>query len=237
MKTDKQLRQIHTNAQLNRGEPTRLAESLPVIPAKRPDYEELVRQLDANRAQSKALEIDLRLRAAFVPVRHMRCPVNQSAEWDVKFQSVKAILNTGFLVAVLGDRGTGKTQLAVELMRKFAQDSGLLLYVWAVEIFMAIKEAFHKDGPSERQQIDRFVRPDLLVIDEAHERGETEWENRMFSHLIDRRYAAMKDTLLLSNSTSDEFKASVGPSIYSRLIETGGIIECNWESFRKASTA
>ena len=80
--------------------------------------------------------------------------------------------------------------------------------------------------------MDRFIHPQLLVIDEAQERGESDWESRMLTHVVDKRYFLQRDTLLISNLKLDEFKASIGTSICSRLIETGGAILADWPSFR-----
>jgi DNA replication protein DnaC len=69
-------------------------------------------------------------------------------------------------------------------------------------------------------------------IDEAHERGSTDWENRTLTNIIDHRYDAMRCTLLLSNQSKEQFAESVGPSVTSRILETGEAIICNWPSFR-----
>lgn len=173
--------------------------------------------------------------ASGVPDRHAAGVENRSKAWGAKRDELEAMLGTGFLVALIGGRGSGKTQMAVALIRDrvHARPPVVAQYVRAMDVFLTIREAYRSDGPSERDQINRFVRPGLLVIDEAHVRGETAWEDRMLTHLIDLRYGAGVDTLLVSNETHAEFKASIGPSIYSRLIETGGVIECNWESFRR----
>jgi len=43
----------------------------------------------------------------------------------------------------------------------------------------------------------------------------------------------MNDTILTCNLGTEELAASLGPSIVSRMEEGGGVIECNWPSFRK----
>jgi DNA replication protein DnaC len=80
--------------------------------------------------------------------------------------------------------------------------------------------------------VNRHRIPDLLVIDEFQERGETAFENRMLNHLLDLRYGDLTDTLLIANLEPEELVESVGESITERLREAGGIIECNWPSFR-----
>lgn len=150
------------------------------------------------------------------------------------------MMGDGFIIALLGDRGTGKTQMAAELVRRWLRKQNTEhrtlncpLYAKAMEIFMAIKSSYGSDK-SEKDVTLIFTRPKLLIIDEASERGETDWENRMMTYIIDKRYDAKLDTLLISNQRRDAFLEAVGDSITSRLVETGGIVECNWDSFRKA---
>jgi DNA replication protein DnaC len=176
-----------------------------------------------------------------IPVRH-RDEVFGSGEWNDWLGKLGDMVGSGFLMALLGDRGTGKTQMGAELVRYWIRIQTEALasahaprYVKAMEIFMAIKSSYGGGG-REKDVISTFTGPKLLIIDEASERGETDWENRMMTYIIDKRYDAKLDTLLISNQRRDAFLESVGDSITSRLVETGGIITCNWESFRKAAT-
>jgi DNA replication protein DnaC len=106
-------------------------------------------------------------------------------------------------------------------------------YTTAVELFVTIKETYGDNAQrSERAAIDLFVKPDLLVIDEVQERAGTEWEQRLLSAIVDRRYAGMKDTILVGNLKPDDVRAELGTSIASRAQETGGIYVADWPSFR-----
>lgn len=161
--------------------------------------------------------------------------VSQDSRWQSAKDHLTSLVGNGFICALIGKRGTGKTQIAVETIRAAAKAGKPSKYFTAMEFFLSIKSAYRKDATQTEQEVlNTFYRPELLVLDEVQERGETQWEDRLLTHLIDKRYSDMKDTLLLSNLTEEEFKKSVGPSIVSRLVETGGIIECNWTSFRTA---
>lgn len=216
-----------------------IGESIPAIPAKPRDSDADVKTREFEIAEREHRSRSYEAWAqAFVPKRHQRqVSADSTTPWGQKLNALIGRLGSGFLIAILGDRGTGKTQLGAELIRYHvwhsASESGL--YIRAADIFMAIKECYKKDGPTERDQLAQFIGPALLVIDEAHERGETEWENRLLTYVIDRRYGDVHDTLLVSNQEPDAFKVSIGHSIYSRLIETGGLVECDWPSFRQAS--
>lgn len=155
----------------------------------------------------------------------------------------------GAIVALLGARGTGKTQIAHNLLgvaiakylHEWSTWKGQPRYTSAAKIFRAMRDAQKRqrgdEGDNESQTIARFVEPKLLVIDEAHERGETDFENRTFTEIIDDRYANNRTTILISNLSKAEFSKSIGPSIVSRIHEAGSTIECNWPSFRTPGAA
>jgi len=176
---------------------------------------------------------------AGIPRRHAPVIENICVPWRQKLDGLSERLGDGFLVALLGERGTGKTQLAVELVRHHIETSERPwpLYVRTLDIFMGIREAYRPNGPTERQQLDEFTKRTLLIVDDAHERGGSDWENRLLTYLIDVRYGDKLDTVLISNQEPDEFKLSIGLSIYGRLLETGGIWLCDWPSFRRPKSA
>ena len=154
------------------------------------------------------------------------------AEWVAAREGIVGRLGGGFTIALIGHRGPGKTQLAQQAVQAACQRGLTALYTRAMTFFLAIRATYGTDA-SEQSVIDHFSKPGLLVIDELHERSETLFENRMLNHLVDIRHGDTRDTLLVGNLTADGFEESVGASISERLRETGGIIECTWNSFRK----
>ncbi len=73
---------------------------------------------------------------------------------------------------------------------------------------------------------------EFLIIDEVHDCGDMKFTNKVLTDLIDRRYSACRDTVLIANQTGADFAASIGDSILSRLNEHGAILECKWPSYR-----
>jgi DNA replication protein DnaC len=106
-------------------------------------------------------------------------------------------------------------------------------YAKAMDFFLEVRASFRKDGATELEVLQKFVRPRVLVVDALEEPAETPFEDRLLAHLLDRRYDDCKDTILISNQTPEDFDRAVGPSVVSRLNETGGKIVCNWGSFRE----
>ena len=181
------------------------------------------------------------LARADVPKRHLR-PLVQTpcAEWVSLSNKLRAALGTGFLFALLGDRGTGKTRLAVatirECIRRTARNgfdaNRPAWYRKTLDLFLDVRASFKNESRTEREVLAPYLACDLLVLDEIQERGGTDFEDRMLTYVIDKRYDANKDTLLISNLKAGEFSKHVGPSIVDRIRECGAAINCDWPSFR-----
>jgi len=182
------------------------------------------------RAQDRAETAGMA--ASGVPLRHLKQTALENDSWHAKLESVKGRIGEGVIVCLIGPRGTGKTQMAVSLARIVCRAGRSARYATAMGIFLELQETFDGGKKSSRGVIDEYTKPSLLIIDEMHERGETGWEDRVLTHLIDRRYGNLRDTILISNQTKDQMLAAVGPSVASRLSETGGIVTCDWKSFR-----
>jgi DNA replication protein DnaC len=74
----------------------------------------------------------------------------------------------------------------------------------------------------------------MLVIDAFEVRGDSQFENRMMDHIIDKRYDAMLATIVISNDKPEVLSSALGQSIMDRIAQTGGMIEMDGESFRRA---
>ena len=136
--------------------------------------------------------------------------------------------NQGPLIILIGDRGTGKTVMATW----WAGMMGFGLYTKAFDFFAAVRKTYHEDSKvREHEVLERYRKADFLVLDEAQERKESDWENMTLTNLIDKRYDALKPTVIITNLKQDALDAALGPSIIRRATETGGIVDCNWKPY------
>lgn len=137
--------------------------------------------------------------------------------------------------AILGDRGRGKTVMAVwlaEQRRLRGQSPGV--YVRSHDLFATIRRAWHPQSQEDEWTVlERYRKAPFLVIDEFQERSESEWENRTLVNIVDHRHANILPTVLIANLDAEAFGKSVGASMVDRISQTGGIMQCGWESVRK----
>jgi DNA replication protein DnaC len=169
------------------------------------------------------------LAAAGLPLRHRE---RAGAAWPGStLERVSEAINGGGTVALVGKRGTGKTQMACDLIKAATLERGRSAwYTRADDLFDAMRAEF--DGKGRGQVMRRAARIGLLVIDELQVRFDSAFEDRELTRLIDKRYGALLPSVLIANLTPEAFWKSVGPSIGDRMREGGTVIVCDWESFR-----
>lgn len=213
-----------------RPEPATAAQSIPEIKSFTKEREE---ELKADEKENRIRLVHSMLESSNIPLRHKkRTDLDRSGQWAKTEDGLRQRLGSGFLIALTGLRGNGKTQLGVELIRSSCKALKPSRFCSATEFFMAIK-AGYTNQKSEEDIVKSFQRPRLLVIDEIGVRSESDWENRLLFELLNRRYNSLTDTLLITNQEASKLRDSIGPSLASRCVETGGVINCDWPTFRR----
>ena len=165
----------------------------------------------------------------------MRTCLDRSGLWGETEKKLKSRLGSeeGLFVALIGVQGVGKTQLAVEAIRYAT--GGLLMtarYVTAAAFGLETTPNYNVSECAE-DVIERYRKPRLLVMDDYQWGGEGERERRLRNELLDKRYCAKKDTILIAAQGRKDFINKIGPSLASRMSETGAIIDCDGPIFRK----
>jgi DNA replication protein DnaC len=169
-----------------------------------------------------------------LPERHKRFNPSQSTsqDWTRLYGALNAKIYNGITIALVGQRGSGKSQMGVCLAKACCDGGRESEYKKAFEVFLRIRSAMRTEGDSEMLAVSEFLKPYLFVIDAFEVRGDTPFENRIMDHIIDKRYDALKSTIIISNDTKDNLIKTLGESVCDRMRESGGIVEMNWKSFR-----
>lgn len=159
-----------------------------------------------------------------------------SPQYRTKMQAFLQKVKVSGTYAMLGNRWTGKSNMASAVINAFCDRDRSARYIRAMDFFLEVQRTYRGDGDmSAADVVDSLCDPHLLVIDQLQVRGKTKFEDSLLTHLIDRRYGDMKWTILVSNLRKDEFAAHVGDDISSRLARTGGVLICDWSPFNGSS--
>lgn len=196
-----------------------------------PDVPEDFRQKEADRRNEKLIQSTLGKGTGWPSMWSSEVTSSPPAgeEWIAAARKVQSTINAGGIILLCGKRGNGKTRMAAE----FAIRQGSSRYRTAMRFFLEIRATFSNRDVSELEIVDDLAQADLLILDEMQERSETDWENRLLTHLIDARYAEKRPTILISNLTKRELAKSLSPSVIDRIRGNGVSVEFNWDSYRK----
>jgi DNA replication protein DnaC len=181
------------------------------------------------------------------PKRYLGQPEPSGEQWLAEYRKALKMTEDGGIVMFYGGRGTGKSRMAYEIAKNANLPNRMFpastrtsftktrpaIYRSAMMIFMEIRDTYRKDSElSEKQLVKSFSEAGLLVIDEIQERGETDFENRKLTAIVDARYADARPTIIIGNYTRKQFAENVSASIIDRVRENGGGINFEWESYR-----
>lgn len=189
-----------------------------------------------------------------IPERFLNCTLeNYLIETDgcrKALESVKkyvSLFNNGiaqYPLFLTGNYGTGKTHLAIAALIKIRENNvidekrrsyRLYLYTSTMKMIRDIRGSYHpKSTQTEQEIINKYVRLDLLVLDEVGVQMGTENEKLLLFEVLNGRYENMRPTIFVSNLPYDELKAYLGERVMDRLRGGHGVLAVfDWESERR----
>jgi len=157
------------------------------------------------------------------------------------WQSVQPFL-AGKSLYLWGPTGSGKTHLAIALMREdwIAKPSRRPVFVKAPMMLLEIRKAFstppsEQTGDSEQAIINRYSTADLLVVDDIGTEKVSDWAIQTLSVIIDQRYSEMRRTLVTSNLSLEDLSNRIGDRTASRLYGMSAIVKLSGSDRRMRS--
>jgi DNA replication protein DnaC len=160
-------------------------------------------------------------------------------------KNFKNHLAAGRCLAILGGPGLGKTHLGVAMLKEVIGQGYKARYAREYNFFQAMKETFGggRDKRTEREIIQEYVAPDLLVLDEIGVQFFTRAEETLIFQVIENRYGEVKPTVIISNlaapiqnkrrdgdgqpkdrSQVKDVEDALGFRSFDRMIQGGGIM-------------
>lgn len=193
---------------------------------------------DAHMAEAYYRQLKIRLESDWSDVglgsRHSNRLTLRGGRWKTAFGHIRNKIGTGLIQLLTGPRGTGKTQMGAELCRVSVEAGRQACYNTLAGICREIRATYVEDASRNEELViaSYTSTPGLLVIDEIHESADTDFEQRILTEIVDKRYAEERDTLLIGNVMLQDVSRLIGSSVASRMAECGGIVKAEWESFR-----
>lgn len=210
-------------------------------------------QADARHAEimggvtATQSRIAARIAAAGIPARFREAsvwnwqhPMDQQRrvwEWAREYCThFEIALQTGRCGALIGSPGTGKTHLAIGVLRHILEKGGTGHYVTVMSMLGRIKDTFNaRAAETERAVIQDLTTCDMLVVDEVGRSLDSNYEIAQFFRVLDTRYQHLRPTILVSNMTKPKLVEFLGDAAVDRLRESGGaLLQFDWASQRSS---
>lgn len=195
------------------------------------------RNAENDRLAAVREKITVMLAERGVKKRYLNCSFENFQTRNEILKNVKDRLEsitqefTDSVFITSSNSGTGKTHLAVALLRKLLWN-GFTSFRFASspDIFLEIKSCYSDNTPESRI-INKYCNYQLLVIDDIGVERVSEWALQIWYMIIDRRYSEMKPTVYTSNLSIREIAEKLDTRIASRL-SSGIVITIESEDFR-----
>lgn len=136
-----------------------------------------------------------------------------------------------------GDHGLGKTHIAQAVANRLIKAKKITsLHVTAYKLYLEIKECFRHDSTKKESEIiEKYVKPQLLTIDEIDLGYGSDTEKRSFFNIFSERIDQEKQTLIISNKNWATTKGFIGPKSADRF-KDGLVLGFIGEGYRGLKT-
>jgi len=223
-----------------------------------------IRKLSGDEKRKK-LYLEM-IAKADIPHRYCNCNLKNYRPYPDNEESYKTVLDyltrfqqlesQGRWLVMIGEYGTGKTHLAVALMKKICFDyagqavtkykdfplsiirdqinNRPVLFVKAPELLEKIRSAYEYEDVNENDVLAGYKYKKFLVIDDLGSEKPSEWQQEKLYTILDYRYSNLRPTVITSNYDLNELLPRIGQRVVERIQETAGEYITGWtgESYR-----
>lgn len=204
--------------------------------------------LRKNEQEDKRKLMEKNFETALIPLRFQKHCFTSYEPKDKHQEKIKKAcidytknfdeaMSTGRCLIFCGRTGTGKTHLSCAIANNILKKGKTALFMSVIDAVRRVKETYSRNSLlTERQAIESFVEPSLLILDEVGIQFGSEAEKMIIFEIINKRYENIKPTILITNLEPEELKSYIGDRVVDRLRENGGVLfHLNWDSHRKAA--
>lgn len=173
--------------------------------------------------------------------RHLYCSFENYQGGD-KIKSIcMDIINNPRDLILSGSAGSGKTHLAVAILREWVRQQrikvnfieGNGIFITVPDLLLQIRQVFNdRSDKSEAEIVNKYSKVDYLLLDDLGAEKSTEWSITTLYTIIDQRYRQELPTIVTTNLTIDQIGQQISERIASRL-SSGKVIKINAPDYRK----
>lgn len=161
-----------------------------------------------------------------------RAVVERVSKFVVNFDKVKEL---GSCMVFIGNPGTGKTHLATAVGVDLHLKGYSVGYYRLYDLMARIKATYGRGATETEGGVIKAISEfDLVILDEVGLKTFTETEIALTYQIIDKRYEAVRPTLIVSNLSMKDLEENLGSRTIDRLFENhGAVLVFDWESMRR----
>lgn len=155
--------------------------------------------------------------------RHLSCSLDNYDSGDKVKAICKQFLADPFDLVLTGSSGTGKTHIAVavlrELVRSGKANPETARFIPVPELLREIRASYNTSGEDNAEEtiVSKYADIDFLALDDLGAEKSTEWSIAILYLVIDRRHRELRPTITTTNMSLDEISVKLSPRIASRL--------------------
>lgn len=171
-----------------------------------------------------------------IPIKYHNVLFNHLIGITDTINHLKHMADDGHSITLTGSCGTGKTHLAICLMRQIwikagADQNNLPTYKSYPDLLSHIKQSWTGNPADEYTIINRLSNTPVLVLDDLGVGNHTDWSRSIIYQVIDKRYRDCKQTIITTNLSMTKLSELIDDRIASRLSD-GIIVEMQGEDWR-----
>ena len=113
---------------------------------------------------------------------------------------IENCLDKGMGLYIWSDaKGSGKSRLASTICNELIARGVRSKFASASQILSEIQDTWNNPNQSETKVINKYIEPNILIIDDLGARGNKKWIDDRFQYLFETRYGQNKVTIVTSN--------------------------------------
>lgn len=205
-------------------------------------------RVEKERTEQRARHVEHMLAISGIPRRFAEATLANYAPQTERAEKVldacrryvdtwKERSERGSSLILSGNVGTGKTHLACAIAHALIHKHGIRTkYLTVMQTMQRIRATYAQGAEETEQEIlEKIAALDLLVLDEVGVQTGSNHEHSMLFEIINRRYADVLPTIVISNLGAKELAAAIGERLVDRLRENGAVLTFGWGSYRGAA--